>query len=128
MMRLSLEPMFGSIALAVAIAVVVAAVIWFVTPPTTSPRQRWILMSLRCVAALVLLLAAFRPALVRSDRKPADASLVIAVDVSQSMTLPDGQGGDRWGQQQQAFRKLASGVASVDEGLSVQVIAYAGQT
>jgi hypothetical protein len=128
MTSLSIEPMFESFAIAIVAAVAVLAVLWIVTPPTVSPRQRWILFSLRLLAGLVLLLAAFRPTLVRSDRRPADASLIIAVDSSRSMTLSDGRGGDRWSQQQKAFADLVTGLTSFDEALAVKVIAYDSKT
>jgi uncharacterized membrane protein len=128
MTSLSIEPMFESFAIAIVAAVAVLAVLWIVTPPTVSPRQRWILFSLRLLAGLVLLLAAFRPTLVRSDRRPADASLIIAVDSSRSMTLSDGRGGDRWSQQQKAFADLVTRLTSFDEALAVKVIAYDSKT
>ncbi len=124
MTSLSMEPMFDSLVVAIMAAVVVVAVLWLVTPPTTLPRQRWILFAFRCAAALVLLLAAFRPTLVRSDRRPADASLVIAVDASRSMTLSDGRGGDRWSLQRVAYRELLEGLSSLDESLAVEVLTY----
>ncbi len=128
MTSLSLEPMFDSIVVAIAAAIAVLAVLWIVTPPTTSPQQRWILFALRAVAALVLLVAAFRPTLVRSDRRPADASLIVAIDSSRSMTLSDGRGGDRWSQQREAYSDLISGLISLDESLSIQVLTYDSKT
>ncbi len=125
-MSLSLEPMFESLLVASIAAIVVLAVLWMVTPPATLPRQRWTLFSLRAVAGVVLLLAAFRPTLVRSDRRPADATLVIAVDQSRSMTLSDGQGGDRWTRQRKAFEALVSHLQGLDETLAVRVLAYDG--
>ncbi len=127
MTSLSLEPMFDSPLLTWVAAAIVMAVIWLVTPPTTTSRQRWILFALRCTAALVLLLAAFRPTLVRSDRRPADASLVIALDRSRSMTLADGFGGDRWTRQREAYRELMVALQSLDDSLQIKVITY-GET
>lgn len=120
--------MFDSIVVAIAAAIAVLTVLWIVTPPTTSPQQRWILFALRSLAALVLLLAAFRPTLVRSDRRPADASLIVAIDSSRSMTLSDGRGNDRWSQQRKAYSDLISGLISLDETLSIKVLTYDSKT
>ncbi|TWT93223.1 glutamine amidotransferase [Stieleria varia] len=126
MTHFALEPLYGSLLVTIVCAIVVVAVIAWVTPPTPKPEQRRWLIGLRGLAALVLLLAAFRPSLIRTDNRPADATLVVAADVSKSMTLADGDGGDRWTTQQQAWQALASGLAAMDESLNVQWLTYDG--
>ncbi len=124
MTRFALEPIYGSILLAVAIAVAVIAVIAMVTPPSPNrSHRRWLIM-LRSLAALMLLLAAFRPAFLRTDNRPAEATLIVAVDKSRSMTLPDGDGNDRWSSQVESWRELASGLADLDDSLSIRLLVY----
>ncbi len=124
MTSFALEPIYGSLALALVVAVATVAVVLAVTPPTEDPRRRRWLIALRLVAASILLLAAFRPALLRTDNQPADAALVVAVDTSRSMTLPDGDGGTRWAAQEAAWRSLARGVIGLDTSLVVRLLAY----
>ncbi len=128
MTTLALEPIYGSLILALAVAVAVIAVILVVTPPTENPRHRRWLIGLRLFAASMLLLPVLGPALLRTDQRPADAALVVAVDTSRSMTLPDGDGGERWTTQNEAWRKLAAGIGSLDQSLVVRLLAYDSTT
>ncbi|WP_372897863.1 VWA domain-containing protein [Stieleria sp.] len=124
MTRFTLEPLYGSIWVALAAMIAIAAVITLVTPPTDDPRKRKWLILLRSLAAIVLLIAAMRPTVVRTDNRPAAATLVVAVDTSRSMSLPDGDGADRWTSQQTALRRLLSEVGTLDEMLEVQLLRY----
>jgi hypothetical protein len=122
--KFTLEPIFGSLPLAICLAVITIAVMLWITPPTENPARRRALVALRAIAALILLVTIFRPTLVRSDNRPAEAALIVAVDTSQSMTLPDGAGQDRWSTQQTAWRALADGVIGTDPTLEVRLTAY----
>ncbi len=124
MTSFALEPIYGSLALALAVTAATLLLIVWVTPPTDNPAHRRRLILLRSVAAAALLLAVFRPALLKTDTRPAEASLVVAVDTSRSMTLPDGDGSDRWTTQQASWQKLAAGLAGLDESLSIRLLAY----
>lgn len=124
MTQFAFEPIYGSWLVAVLAAAAIVAVIVLLTPPTVNRTHRRWLIGLRVLAAAVLLLTVFRPALVRTDRRPAPASLVVAVDRSQSMTLPDGEGSDRWTTQQQAWQQLARGLERLDRSLNVRLLAY----
>lgn len=124
MISFAFEPIYGSLLLAVAIGAVTIALILSVTPPTANRSQRRWLIGLRLVAAVVLLLAVLRPALLRSDNRPVEAALVVAVDTSRSMTLPDGAGGERWSTQVAAWQELATGLARLDDDLSVRLLSY----
>ena len=73
MTSFALEPIYGSLLLALVVGVATVAVIFVVTPPTENPLHRRLLIALRLLAAMVLLLAAFRPALLRTDTRPAAA-------------------------------------------------------
>ncbi len=128
MTSFALEPIYGSLILAIAAVVVTTAVIFMVTPTTTDPKRRRWLIGLRMTAAAVLMLAMLRPTLVRTDSRPADAALIVAVDTSRSMTLPDGDGGDRWSSQVEAWQKLAEGLSGQDTTLSLRLLGYDAST
>ena len=85
MTSFAFEPIYGSLLLAMAVAAVTVGVILAVTPPTNDTRRRKWLIALRLLAATMLLLAAFRPALFRTDNQLAEAALIIAIDTSRSM-------------------------------------------
>src|SRR6056297_2421675 len=124
MTSFTLEPIYGSLLLAIIAVAATVAVIVMVTPPTSDAWQRRLLIALRLTAAVMLLLALTRPTLLRTDNRPADAALVVAVDTSRSMTLPDGDGGERWTTQVQAWKSLASGLLGGDESLVLRLVAY----
>ncbi len=124
MTSFAFEPIYGSLLLTMAIAAVTVGVILAVTPPTEDPtRRRW-LITLRLLAAATLLLAAFRPALFRTDNQLAEAALVIAVDTSRSMTLPDGDGNTRWETQTEVWKSLADNILDLDNQLDIRLLTY----
>ncbi len=124
MTTFTIEPLYGAPWVAVAAAILTVATIALVAPPTEQPGRRKWLIALRSVAAMVLLLAAFRPALVRSDNRPAPATVVVAADTSRSMTLPDGDGSDRWSTQTLATERLLQGIAGLGDRLDVRLLTY----
>jgi hypothetical protein len=128
MTSFALEPIYGSLLLTLVAAIATVAVILAVTPPTENRLHRRWLISLRLLAAAILLLAAFRPTLLRSDSRPADAALIVAVDTSRSMTLPDGDGNTRWDAQNKAWKQLISGLGGIDQTLAVRLLAYDAST
>ncbi|TWU40968.1 glutamine amidotransferase [Novipirellula artificiosorum] len=124
MTSLQLEPIYDSAVVAVMASIAVVIVLILVTPPTENQIHRRWLIALRSVAALVLVLALFRPGLVRTETRAADATLVVAVDVSRSMTLPDDERADRWTHQQQAWQQLAVGLDAIRETMNVRLMGY----
>lgn len=126
MTRFGFDPIYGSPLAALLCAVAVVAVIAWVTPPTPKPTQRRWLIGLRSFAALLLMLTAFGPSLIRTDNQPADATLVVAADVSKSMTLSDGEGSDRWSTQMDTWQTLAKGLSGLDDSLKLHFMVYDG--
>lgn len=124
MTSFAFEPIYGSLVLAVVIAVGTIGVILWVTPPTENPTHRRWLIALRVAAAVVLLLAVFRPAIFRTDNRPAEAALVVAADVSRSMTLPDGDGNTRWETQRRVWQTLANSMDDMDASLGLRLLVY----
>ena len=55
----------------------------------TTPRRRWTLTALRAGAILVVLFAMLRPTLVYTQKTPLAASILLLIDLSRSMTVPD---------------------------------------
>ncbi|MCH5377922.1 MAG: hypothetical protein JJ992_28530, partial [Planctomycetes bacterium] len=110
--------------LAIAVALATFGVILWVTPPTENANHRRWLMMLRLAAAAVLILAVFRPALLRTDNRPAEAALVVAADVSRSMTLPDGDGHTRWETQIRVWQQLANAMKDLDSSLDLLLLVY----
>jgi hypothetical protein len=124
MTSLAVEPIYGSLILALFAIGVTVAVIVMVTPPTIEPVKRRWLIGLRLLAAAVLILALLRPTIVRTDNRPADAALIVAVDTSASMTMPDADGEPRWSTQVDVWKTLAAGIVGHDDGLDVRLIGY----
>ncbi|OYP37262.1 hypothetical protein CGZ80_05690 [Rhodopirellula sp. MGV] len=124
MTQFSIEPIYASTWLVVFAAVAIVGVIAWVAPPTTDPRKRRWLILLRSIAALVLLLAAVRPTIIRTDQRPSPATLVIAIDDSKSMSLPDGDGASRWDTQREAVQQLLDGLGNFDEAMDIELIRY----
>ncbi len=123
----ALEPIYGSLTLVIAMTIIAVAVVLLVTPKTLDPtRRRWMLIA-RMTAALVLIVACFRPSLVRTDRRPADATLVVALDTSKSMSLPDSDKVSRLQTQIRTAKRLFDGLAGLDATLTVKWIAYDSQ-
>ena len=118
------KPIYGSILVAIAATAAVMMVVVIFAPPTASPTQRRWLIALRSVAALSLLLVVYRPSVIRTDNRPADATLVVAVELSHSMTLPDSEESDRWTTQVKAWRQLAEGLRQFEATLNLQLVGY----
>lgn len=122
----ALEPIYGSLLLAVVLVVITIAITLWVTPPMADHKRRRWLIGLRLIASAILILAMLRPALIRTDNRAADAAIVIALDTSKSMTLSDGSGKPRFEAQQNAIATLLDGLQNLDDSLAVEVVAYAG--
>jgi hypothetical protein len=124
-LSLSIEPIYGSSWLAIVAAAAIVGVLIGVTPPTDDRSRRWTLLALRGLAGLLLIAVLFRPTLVRSDNQPAPATLVIGIDQSRSMILPDGSDGLRWKTQAKAVAGLNKELSSIDDDLlTIRWLAY----
>lgn len=130
MTTLAVDPIFESWPLMVGMAIVLLGVPFLVRihgDEVTDSRRRT-LIALRLASAVLLLLAALRPAFLTTDSQPTRATLAVLIDGSRSMTLPaDGQvDGDktRWQVQQQMWQTLAPALGELDESLDLRVLAY----
>lgn len=126
-MQITWNPTFGSIWLVLLAFVIVFLLLYLVRPQQdglTPSRQRW-LLGLRSGGALILLLAMLRPTMVRTTETPVPATLAVLLDGSSSMSLPSGDGRDRWTVQSEVWNKLLPSLQGRDEMLDVQVFQYA---
>ncbi len=93
MFRLSLNPVFDSYLLVAAVALVLAGLMWFgPSRQRTAGRHRAMLVLLRAGVIALLLLAMLRPTLIYTSTKKQPATLVVLVDATRSMSVPDAVG------------------------------------
>lgn len=91
-------------------------------------RRRTILVALRGVVIFLMLIAMLRPAHLRSTSKSQTAVLVVLLDMSRSMQLPNAtEGQSRWEAQAEAIRSAQKALAALAEDLEVKVYAYDSQ-
>ncbi|MFG0287759.1 MAG: glutamine amidotransferase [Rhodopirellula sp. JB044] len=148
-MRLSYDPIYDSGLVGVLLTVAVVMLLFVITPKGISPRRRLVLLILRGFAALALVLTMLRPSVVRTDNRPAAATLAIAMDTSRSMTLASGDesaaftnsgspttgeaatNGDvdtRWQQQDRILSTLGERLTKLDDQLNVALYRYDGSS
>ncbi len=125
-MQLSWDPIYTSPWLVAALAGVMLALLLWVRPDqeSLSPARRRTILWLRGIAAVILVLAMLRPALVTTDDQPAPATLAVLLDGSRSMTLPAGDGRDRWTVQRSIWEALAPALQQRDQTLEVEILTY----
>jgi hypothetical protein len=99
----SAEPL-GLPALAVVATLIVLFTIWtYLGHPQTTRRRMFIILTLRILALIVALLTALRPSLGVNENPKQPSTLIIGVDVSESMTVKDEIAGQSRGE---AVRKM----------------------
>ncbi|MBB3205991.1 putative membrane protein [Rhodopirellula rubra] len=137
MMRLSYDPIYNSGLAGVLLTAVVIVLLFVITPSGVTRPRRMMLFALRGIAALALVLTMLRPSLVKTDNRPAAATLAIAMDTSRSMTLASGDesaatatnnteeaADTRWQQQQRILNTLAQNLSGQDEQLNITLYRY----
>lgn len=128
MSSLAFEPIFDSwpLLLLLAAALLGVPLLVAIHGDQLDDRRRRTLLWLRIASALLLVLAALRPSLLRTDSLPMRATLAILLDQSRSMTLPAEDGRERWQVQQEVWEALAPAVSQLDETLELRVLGYSG--
>jgi len=122
----SLNPIFESY-LVVAVAAGVLLALLAVSPnfARIDPRRRWTLVSLRLALIGLVLLAMLRPTRVSSSSRPQTASLLVLIDSSRSMQLPNGSGGrSRWDAQKELLSASASLLAQLSKQFDLKLYSY----
>lgn len=122
-----LEPVLESYLI---VAVIVAALMAVVFAPMTfqslNPFRRRVLRGLRIAVILLLALAMLRPTAITTDSQQQTAVLIVLLDTSSSMQLPNagGDGKTRW----EALREFAGNaerlLAQLDESLEIRVYGF----
>jgi len=116
----------GLPALAIVAALLVASTIWSYTGhPNATRRRILILLALRLAALVVALLTALRPSVGVQEDPKVPSVLIIGVDVSESMKVPDELGGQkRLDAVQAALKKSQSLLDELAADQNVSVFIY----
>ncbi|MGV3486676.1 MAG: glutamine amidotransferase [Planctomycetaceae bacterium] len=130
MTTITLDPIFERPWLLIVMAMVILAVPWIVPVAARSVdrRQQRTLQLLRTATSLLLLMAVLRPAIVRTDSLPTDATLAVLLDRSRSMTLPVDDKHTRSDIQNQIYAELLPAIGQLDDSLDLKTLAYAAET
>jgi len=126
MFRLSFYPIADSYLLVAATALVLLLLL-AIGPRGVrlSRRQRGGLLALRAVVILLVILAMLRPTLVYTRTQKQQATLVVLVDRSRSMSVPDCLGNrTRWQTLRQALDQSADELAALAEDFEVKIYAF----
>jgi uncharacterized membrane protein len=127
MMSLTIDPIFSSRLVLLALTIIVFAVPWLVPVAGRSltRRQNNSLRALRTATGFLLLLAIFRPSIIRTDSLPTDAMLVVLIDRSRSMTLPADEKRSRTEVQNELYERMQPVLGNLDESLLLKTLTYA---
>ncbi len=126
MMSLVFEPIFQSPVALAFITIIVLAIPWLVPVAggSVSIKQLRTLQILRTATALLLLLAVFRPSIVKTDSLPTQATLAVLIDRSRSMTLPADDKRKRFEVENGLYDQLAAAILEMDESLELKTLTY----
>ena len=122
MVRLSFYPVFDSYLLVVAVALLLLGLMWFgPSGEKTGRTHRVILALLRAAVIALVLLAMLRPTLIYTETKKQPASLVVLVDQSRSMSVPDAVGNKtRWDSLRGALTDAAPALAKLQRDFEIK--------
>ena len=126
MIRLFFYPVAESYLVVIVAAVVLLALLGLGPARSkTSPRRRLTLSMIRLAIILLLLLAMLRPTLVYTETKKQAATLVMLVDATRSMTVPDSMGGkSRWETLQRACKEAAPALAELGRDFEIKAYTF----
>ncbi|NQU24537.1 MAG: hypothetical protein HQ567_24910 [Candidatus Nealsonbacteria bacterium] len=130
MTSLSLDPVFDRILLVVAVALVLLLLL-AIGPPSdrASGPRRLALAALRLGVIALVILAMLRPVVVATKTIRQSATLVILIDASRSMTVPDAVGGKtRWEALRAAIADAEDALADLAGDFEVKVYAFDAKT
>ena len=126
MFRLFFYPVFDSYLLVAAVALLLAGLMWF--GPSREKTGRWhraAIALLRAVVIAMVLLAMLRPTLVYTHTEKQAATLVVLVDQSRSMTVPDALGGKtRWDALRLALTDAAPALAKLQNDFELKAYTF----
>ena len=130
MSRLSFDPVFGSYALVVAAALLLLGLLALGPGRSRlSGPKRAALLALRLGAILLVILALLRPRLVYTETSKQSATLVVLIDQSQSMSVPDAGGGKtRWEQLRRSVADAQSALAELARDFELRAYTFDAET
>jgi len=123
------QPIFGSYLLVVVVAAVLTALL-LMGPAfrAIARRQRIVLTLLRAGVIVLLLVAMLRPTWYGTTTKPLTATLIVLLDQSRSMQVPDAPDGKtRWEAQVAALRDALPVLEDLAENLEVKFYVFDSQ-
>ncbi len=126
MFRLFFYPVFDSYLLVAAVALLLAGLMWFgPSREKTGRGHRVAIALLRAVVIALVLLAMLRPTLVYTHTEKHAATLVLLVDQSRSMTVPDAVGDrTRWDALRLALTDAAPALAKLQDQFDLKAYAF----
>jgi hypothetical protein len=130
MSRLSFDPVFGSYLVAVAAALVLVGLL-AVGPwrGGLSRPKRVALAALRLGVILLVILALLRPRLIYTDVIQQSASLIVLIDQSQSMSVPDAGGGKtRWELLRRSVADARAALAELAQHFEIKAYTFDAQS
>jgi uncharacterized membrane protein len=124
-----LEPIFGS-PLLVALAALALVGLLLVRPGFVrlAPWQKTVLVLLRVAVVLLAVVAMLRPTWSSTVTRRQSATLIVLVDLSRSMTVPDMPGSrTRWEALRETLASARSQLAALAEDLEIKVYGFHGE-
>ncbi len=126
MTSLSFDPVFDQMLLVVAVALVLLLLLAIgPSRDRTSGPRRMALAALRLGVIVLVILAMLRPVVVSTRTIKQSATLVMLIDASRSMTVPDAVGGKtRWEALRSAIADAEDALAKLADDFEVKVYAF----
>ncbi|MEM6689429.1 MAG: hypothetical protein AAF664_08390 [Planctomycetota bacterium] len=102
----TVDPVFGSLLVALLIAASLIAAVFFFPPTVNDPKRRRWLRALRVAAVIVLVLLLVRPTAVDRQTQATMQTVLVTIDGSRSMNLSDSTDQTRGQRQAELLRRL----------------------
>lgn len=126
--RWTLDPIFSSGWLAAGLVLLLGLSLLVPIYKSISRRKTSILRSLRCLVIALMAVAMLRPTLINTSNRPQVSTLLIAVDGSRSMQIPDaGAGKTRWEAQRDILQQAAPDLERVASRVELEFFRFDGQ-
>lgn len=129
MFHFYLDPIADSYLVVGLAALVLVSLMAFRPPASKTARgRRFILALLRLLVIALLIAAMLRPTLVYTETKRQPATLILLLDKSRSMSVPDAMSGkSRWDALRSELAKAASEIDNLPEEFEVKAYAFDGE-
>jgi len=128
MLRLSFYPIGDSYLLVVTAAIVLLVLLSVGPVRGGLGRRRVVLVGIRLAVIALVILAMLRPTLVYTEIRKQPATLVVLIDKSRSMSVPDAIGGmTRWEALRRALDDGQDALAAIAEDFEVKVYAFGAE-